>query len=201
MTIAAYIRVTESSKPKTTQLSDIKEWITKNNIKHQIVHYYIDSAPQNSTKYTELEQLDRDINAGAIDTVIIHRLENVCKSFTTAAAILCNWCHKSVRVIVVNQSIDIQPESSELAFRLIQALSQVDRETRMARLAVGIEMAKKKGKYKGRKPKIFKKGVNPKRAVTWKRRGRSLSQIAAKLKVSKATVHRYLKLYGDNKDS
>ena len=68
----------------------------------------------------------------------------------------------------------------------------MEQETRRERQAVGIETAKQRGVYIGRKPGTTK--AKPMRARELRSRGFNDSEIAAALKVSRRTVQRYLNL-------
>lgn len=71
------------------------------------------------------------------------------------------------------------------------AVAEMEQETRRERQAAGIAVAKREGKYKGRKRGSFK--VSPARVRELRERGLSLEMIGRALGVSKMSVSRYLK--------
>ena len=73
----------------------------------------------------------------------------------------------------------------------------MDDETLKERQRIGIERAKRLGKYKGRKPGATK--ARPEHAKALKAQGYTVSEIAMKMDVGKRTVWRYLKRHtGDS---
>ena len=73
---------------------------------------------------------------------------------------------------------------------LLFGLAEIEQETRRERQRVGIEAAKERGTYRGRKSGTTK--VKPTRAKTLQERGLSHAEIANSLGVSRRTVLRYL---------
>jgi DNA invertase Pin-like site-specific DNA recombinase len=67
----------------------------------------------------------------------------------------------------------------------------MEQETRRERQAAGIAVAKKEGKYRGRKPGTLKH--DPRRALELQAKGLRTSEIATALGVNRVTVLRYLK--------
>jgi DNA invertase Pin-like site-specific DNA recombinase len=67
----------------------------------------------------------------------------------------------------------------------------MEQETRRERPAVGIAVAKKAGKYRGRMPDTTK--AKPERALALRAKGLSAEEIAKSLGVSRNTVFVYLR--------
>jgi DNA invertase Pin-like site-specific DNA recombinase len=77
-----------------------------------------------------------------------------------------------------------------LVASLLFGLAQLEQEYRHERQAAGIAVARQKGLYRGRRKGTTK--ARPARADTLRRRGLTVSEIAAALDVSSRTVFRYL---------
>ena len=73
---------------------------------------------------------------------------------------------------------------------VLLGLAEIELEYRAERQAAGIEVAKRKGVYKGRRRGTTK--GKPNRAIELAARGLRVAEIAKALGTSKRTVHRYL---------
>jgi len=74
---------------------------------------------------------------------------------------------------------------------LLLGLAEIELEYRQERQAAGIEVAKRKGIYKGRRKGTTK--AEPARARQLRERGLTVAEIAMALGANKRTVQRYLK--------
>jgi len=74
---------------------------------------------------------------------------------------------------------------------LLLGLAEIELEFRAERQVVGIEVAKKKGIYKGRRKETTK--AVPTRAMQLRERGLTVAEIATALGTNKRAVQRYLK--------
>ena len=104
---------------------------------------------------------------------------------------LCDWCDKSLRVVSVTQQIDFNGTVGKMIASVLFGVAEMEQESRRERQAVGIAVAKKQGKYKGRKRGSTK--ARPERARELAEQGLNRSEIAKALGVSRLTVIRYLK--------
>jgi DNA invertase Pin-like site-specific DNA recombinase len=129
---------------------------------------------------------------GQINTVVVYKLDRLSRKLSDGINVLTGWLDKGVRVVSVTQQLDFSGATGQLVAAVLLAVAQMEQETRRERQAVGIEAAKKKGKYKGRKPGTNKGDVS--KVAELKADGLSYSQIADKLSLSRSTVIRYMKI-------
>ena len=90
----------------------------------------------------------------------------------------------------MTQQIEFNGAIGRTLAALLLGLAEIEWEYRKERQAAGIEVAKKKGIYKGRKPGTTKKP--PDRAKELRDKGLTAAEIATALGVSERTVFRYL---------
>ena len=64
--------------------------------------------------------------------------------------LLCDWCEKGLRIVVVTQQIDLSGPVGRMMAAVLLGLAEIELEYRAERQAAGIAVAKKKGIYKGR---------------------------------------------------
>jgi DNA invertase Pin-like site-specific DNA recombinase len=192
MIIAAYVFANKFANNETAQVRAIQKWISSNRIKPSTVQWYFDREIGIDNFRPEFAQLQRDIEAKAVGTVLIYSLNRIACSFKSGLEVLEAWCKKDVRVVSVYQSFDIKSDYENVT-ALIKAISTWNLEIRKERQAIGMQSARQKGRLHGRRKGAFKAGVNYKRAALLRRRGRTIKQIATALGVSASTVSRYLK--------
>jgi hypothetical protein len=101
---------------------------------------------------------------------------------------------KEMSFASVSQNIFLDKDSLGPAVSLLNVAFKLADHHKRVRQKIGIEKAKAKGLYKGKKPGATKPGVDIKKAVRWKARGWSAKRIAVKLGVAESTVFRYLRI-------
>jgi len=94
---------------------------------------------------------------------------------------------KKVSLQVLNLGIDTSSPTGRLMLTMIGAVASFERQLLLERQAEGIEIAKRKGKYRGRKPsaRVKKKEIN-----TLLANGYSKVKVAKELNVSLSSIYR-----------
>jgi DNA invertase Pin-like site-specific DNA recombinase len=197
MIIAAYVFANKFANNETAQVRAIQKWIASNRIKPSSIHWYFDREIGIDNFRPEFAQLQRDIEAKAVGTVLIYSLNRIACSFKSGLEVLESWCKQDIRVVSVSQSFDIKSDFENIS-ALVDAISTWNLEIRKERQAIGMEAAKRKGKLHGRRKGAFKAGVNYKRAALMRRKGKKLREISKALGVSMTTVVRYLNYAKEN---
>jgi len=93
--------------------------------------------------------------------------------------------------VVVTQQIELNGAVGRMIAAVMLGLAEIELEYRQERQIAGIEVAKKKGIYKGRQRGTTK--AKPDRARELAAKGLRVSEIAQALGTSDRTVQRYLK--------
>lgn len=94
---------------------------------------------------------------------------------------------KEVSLQVLNLGIDTNTPTGKLMVTLIGAIATFERQLLLERQAEGIEIAKLKGKYKGRKPTARVKQAQIRELLA---KGMKKSQVAKELNVSLSSIYR-----------
>ena len=100
---------------------------------------------------------------------------------------------KQVHLVSLKENLDTSTPTGKLMLTMIAAINEFERQNLLERQAEGIAIAKKNGKYKGRKRiaiKDFGKYYD-----AYMRREISKSGIAQKLGISRPTVDRLISEY------
>jgi DNA invertase Pin-like site-specific DNA recombinase len=190
--IAAYVRVSTTGQNEAGQRAEIERWLLGNGIKPSSVRWFVDKGKSgDNLKRPAFIQLQAAVFAGDVGTVVTYKLDRVSRSLRDGINTLAGWCEKGIRVVATSQQLDFNGTLGQLLASVLFAVAQMEQETRRERQAVGIAIAKKQGKYRGRKPGTTK--AKPKEAARLRAKGNTVEQIAKSLGVSRNTVFVYLR--------
>ena len=93
----------------------------------------------------------QDIFAGKVGTVVVWKLDRLSRRLRDGVNLLADWCERGLKIVVVTQQIELNGAVGRMIAALLLGLAEIELEYRAERQAAGIEVAKKKGIYKGRK--------------------------------------------------
>lgn len=122
------------------------------------------------------------------DVLVVTKLDRLARSVADTVAIQKQLEAKGAGLRILDMDIDTTTSTGKLQFNLLAAIAQFEREVMLERQRVGIEKAKAKGKYKGRKPlsEQKRKMIQALLAVD----GMTKTAIAKEVGVGVATVYR-----------
>lgn len=128
------------------------------------------------------------------DLVIIHSMDRLARNVKDLRKIIDDLVGKSVKVQFLKENLTFTGEDSPMAnllLMLMGSIAEFEHSIIRERQLEGIANAKKKGKFKGAKPKF-----NQEKLELLKERMKSRdskSQIAIEFGVSRFTLYKYLK--------
>ena len=189
--IAAYCRVSTQRQKNDSQIAEITKWLSAHGYDMDQVTWFIDKESGRTLDRPEFQKLQKAIFDGTVKTVIVWKLDRISRRLKDGINLLSDWCSADVRVISITQQIDLTGAVGRMIAAVMLGLAEIELEYRQQRQAAGIEVAKKNGKYKGRKEGTFK--ARPERAKVLREKGLKITEIAEALGTSKRTVLRYLK--------
>ncbi len=193
-TIAVYIRVSTTGQNEAGQRAAITEWLNNHGHDPNAATWYVDKHTATTTARPALEQLQAAIFAGRHVTVVTWRLDRLSRTQRDGINLLANWCDVRVRVVSITQQLDLSGATGRLIAGVLFAVAEMELEAIKERQRVGIEAAKERGVYQGRKPGTTK--AKPDRAIKLRDKGLTQDEIATALGVSRTTVNRYLRNAG-----
>jgi len=123
------------------------------------------------------------------DTLVVTRLDRLARSVTHLWRVVEELHAKGVALRIVAMGIDTGTATGKLMLTILGGVAEFERETMLERQREGIAKAKAEGKYKGRKPTARAKSAEIHKLSA---EGVSLSEIARRLEIGKASVHRVL---------
>ena len=186
---AAYIRVSTTGQNAAGQRREIKRWLKGNGIDD--VKWFVDKETGDNLERKAFRKLQEAIFQGEIKTIVCWKLDRLSRSLRDGINTLCDWCDRGLRVVSVTQQIDFNGTVGKMIASVLFAVAEMEQETRRERQRAGIEAAKERGVYRGRKPGSTK--ANPTQAKKLRKKGLTLDEIATAMGVSRITVCRYLK--------
>lgn len=127
------------------------------------------------------------------DTVLIHDLSRISRNLADLLTLLKDFERRGISLISLHESIDTGTPMGKLTLSIIGAINEFERANLLERQREGIAIAKRAGKYKGRKPSE----VADIAAVyhDWVTRHKSKAQLARENGVSRPTLDRLLREY------
>ena len=79
------------------------------------------------------------------------KLDRLSRRLRDGVNMLADWCERGLKIVVITQQIELNGAVGRMIAALLLGLAEIELEYRAERQAAGIEVAKKKGVYKGRK--------------------------------------------------
>lgn len=158
----------------------------------QLDRVFEDKASGKDTKRPALGDLLQFVREG--DTVIVHSMDRLARNLDDLRRIVKELTQKGVKVRFIKESLIFTGEDSPMSNLLLSvmgAFAEFERALIRERQMEGIAIAKKNGKYKGRK-----KALTPDQINTLRQRiasGDKKAELAREFKVSRETLYQYLR--------
>ncbi|EKP0294613.1 recombinase family protein [Aeromonas veronii] len=178
MALVGYARVSTVGQSLDTQLQALAECST---IFQEKVSGARDDRPQ-------LAQLLNFVREG--DVVLVTKLDRLARNTRHLLEISEYLQSKQVALRILNLGINTSTPTGKLMLTMIGAIATFERELMLERQAEGIELAKQRGVYKGRKPTAMARGEE---VLALADRGLAKTEIARQTGISLSSVQRILK--------
>jgi DNA invertase Pin-like site-specific DNA recombinase len=189
MSTGVYIRVSSPKGQKTdSQRAELEAWLKRH--RHKAVEWFEDRETGTTLDREAFQKLQVAIFAGAIDTVVVWKLDRLARNLREGVNVLADWCKRGVRVIAITQQIDLSGPVGHLIASLLFGIAEIELQHAKERQAAGIAVAKKRGVYTGRQSGTTKAATT--RAQALKQQGLTVVEIAQALGVVERTVYNYL---------
>lgn len=196
---AVYVRISDASQNEASQKREIETWLNGHSIDRSKVRWYVDKSTGDNLNRPEFENLQRDIFAGLVHTVVCYKIDRLSRSLKDGINLVCSWCDQGIRLVSTSQMIDFSGAVGKIIAAVLLGFAELEQSTRRERQAAGIAAAKERNVYTGRKKGATKAGVDTDRARLLKSQGLEYSEIAQALGVSVSSVKRYTRDATQNK--
>jgi DNA invertase Pin-like site-specific DNA recombinase len=151
MKTAIYCRVSTDDQNIDQQRALLVEYCNKNN---HIFRSYMDEAVSGKIEdRPQWQKLIADCERGEFEAILVVKADRITRTLKYALWFY-DWlqAHKNVRLISLYDSINFDTPDGYFVFMLNCLLSERELLVNQWRMRIGIERAKKEGKYKGRAP-------------------------------------------------
>lgn len=158
----------------------------------QLDKIFTDQSSGKDTQRPQLEALLAYVREG--DTVVVHSMDRLARNLDDLRSLVHGLTAHGIRVEFVKESLSFTGEDSPLATLLLSvmgAFAEFERALIRERQREGIELAKRRGAYQGRK-----KSLAPDQVAEIRQRaeaGEKKAQLARAFGISRETLYQYLK--------
>ncbi|MDD5969436.1 MAG: recombinase family protein [Anaerostipes sp.] len=183
----AYVRVSTIEQNEARQVEAMKE--------HDIDKYFVEKVSAKDRNRPKLKEMLEFVREG--DTIYIHDFSRLARSTKDLLEIVEELKEKKVNLVSNKENIDTSTPTGKLMLTMIGAIAEFERQNLLERQKEGIAIAKREGKYKGRK----KVAVNDEFRELFEEysvRRINKTQFAKALNISRPTLDRMLKEYVDS---
>lgn len=130
------------------------------------------------------------------DTLVVHSMDRLARNLTDLKAIIESLTGKGVSVEFVKERQTFRADQKDpmatLMLHLLGAVAEFERDLIKERQREGIAIAKAKGVYKGRAPKLTTEKAQELRAKDAANGGKGRAGLAREFGISRETLYQYL---------
>jgi putative DNA-invertase from lambdoid prophage Rac len=190
MRVGIYARVsTHDQQTLPMQLQKMKEYIKNRKWKLMVEFEEIGSGAKTRPKREELLRMAR---RREIDAILVWKLDRFGRSLADLVTTLNELRELDVVFVSLTESLDFSTPSGRAMAGMLSTFAEFERDIIRERVKAGIANAREKGKRHGRPATAATKKDEVKKL--WKNgKGLNKSEIARKLKISRASVINFLK--------
>jgi DNA invertase Pin-like site-specific DNA recombinase len=150
-----------------------------------------DKVSGKNTDRPQLQSMIEFVRDG--DTILVHSMDRLARNLDDLRKMVKDLTKRGVKIQFIKESLSFTGEDSPMANLLLSvmgAFAEFERALIRERQMEGISIAKKQGKFKGRKPKLTNEQIDmiKKRSNS----GEKKSSLAREFGISRETLYKYL---------
>jgi DNA invertase Pin-like site-specific DNA recombinase len=188
--IAIYARVSTADQHPETQLLDLRQMAKQRG--YEVVHQYTDIISGAKSRRPGLDQLLADARRHHFDIVLVAAFDRVARSVRHFLEVLDELNRLGIEFVSFRENIDTGGPLGRAMVVIVGAIAELERSLIVERVKAGMRRAKLEGRQIGRKPL----DIDREQVVRDRFSGMSLSQVAKKHRISRASVCRLMKECG-----
>jgi DNA invertase Pin-like site-specific DNA recombinase len=185
--VAVYTRVSSSDQHPETQLCDLRPLAKARG--YEIVAEYTDTISGAKAKRPGLDKLMSDARRGRFDVVLVWAFDRMARSVKHFLEVLEEFNRLNIGFISFRENVDTDSPLGRAMIIIIAAISELERSLIVERVRAGMRRAKLEGRQIGR----ARLDVDREQVVIDRRSGLSLTQVAKRHNISRASVCRLMK--------
>lgn len=179
----AYVRVSTVEQNEARQIEALK--------KYDIEKWYTEKVSAKNTDRPKLKEMIEFAREG--DTIYIHDFSRLARSTKDLLELVESFEEQGITLVSNKENINTSTPTGKLMLTMIAAINEFERANLLERQREGIDIAKKAGVYKGRKPvDVPNFQYYYQRYI---RREISKSALARELNISRPTLDKIIKQY------
>ena len=140
--VIGYVRCSTEEQNEARQLQMMKE--------HNVEKVFIDKRSGKNTDRGQFKAMMSYVREG--DTLITESISRIARNTKDLLITVDQLETKGVVFVSLKEKIDTNTPEGKFLLTVFGAVAQLERESMLERQREGIEIAKKAGKYRGRKP-------------------------------------------------
>jgi DNA invertase Pin-like site-specific DNA recombinase len=193
-TAAIYVRVSTPDQHVESQLYDLRELAAQRGF--EIVHEYEDRGVcGKKARRPGLDALMADARRKKFSVVLVAAFDRIARSTRNFLQVIDELDGMGIEFVSRRENVDTSGPMGRLFVTIISAIAELERSLVVDRVKSGMRRAKLEGRQIGRS----RLDVDREQVVTDRRSGMSLTQVAKRHNISRASVCRLMK--GANADS
>jgi DNA invertase Pin-like site-specific DNA recombinase len=184
---AIYCRISTGDQHLETQLLDLREMARQRGL--QVVHEYSDVISGAKSKRPGLDSLMSDARRHRFDVLVVAAFDRIARNVRHFLEVLDELNHLDIQFISLRENIDTGGPLGRAMLTIIGAIAELERSLICERVKAGMRRAKLEGRRIGRTPL----NIDREQVVEDRRSGMSLTKVAQRHKISRASVCRLVK--------
>src|SRR5271165_851930 len=182
-----YVRVSTPDQSIEPQLLDLRQMATARG--YEIVREYSDKLSGTKSKRPGLDALLSDAQRHRFDVVMVWAFDRMARSVRHFLEVLDELNHLGIEFVSFRESIDTSGPLGRAMVVIVCAIAELERNLIVERVKAGMRRAKHDGRQIGR----TRLDLNREKIVHDRRSGMSMTQVAKKHGISRASVCRVMK--------
>jgi len=179
----AYVRVSTQEQNEARQIEALE--------KYGIEKWFTEKISGKNTDRPELQAMLDFVREG--DVIYIHDFSRLARSTKDLLEIVERLDRKKVHLVSNKENVDSSTPTGKLMLTMIGAIAEFERQNLLDRQAEGIAIAKREGKYKGRRPIQIDDVIWKRNYERYQRRELNKGELCKALKISRPTLEKLLK--------
>jgi DNA invertase Pin-like site-specific DNA recombinase len=181
---ALYCRISTGDQHLETQLLDLREMANQRGC--EIVREYTDAISGSKAKRPGLDKLLADARRHRFDIVLVAAFDRVARSVRHFLEVLDELSHLNIEFISLRENIDTGGPLGRAMIIIVGAIAELERSLIVEPVKAGMRRARAGGVRFGRAPL----NIDRQQVVADRRSGMSLTRVATKHRISRASVCR-----------
>jgi DNA invertase Pin-like site-specific DNA recombinase len=185
---ALYLRVSTVDQNPETQLLDLRQFARQRGL--QVVETYTDHGVSGTkARRPALDKMMEDARRHKFDVVVVWACDRLARSTKHLLQVLDELNGFGIQFLSQREAIDTEGPLGRAIIVIVSAIAELERSLIVERVRAGMRRAKLEGRQIGR----ARLDINREQVVIDRRSGLSLTQVAKRHAISRASVCRLMK--------